>query len=792
MVTIKTYGLLLGIYSVLICAKCIGGTASVPVFHNETGSSIFKSSINVKDFGARGDGVTDDSAAIQRAEAAARAFADMRYYLPRQRREIVFPEGTYLLKNTIWFLREVSLRGLGKVVIKQETPDKDIIYCHAGFHGIFENLIFKGGRHQIRIWTDNKDSSVFTIRNCEFYNSSGAAIECRSFAKISQESPNNVDTFVQKAVKIGPYRLEVQDDVTTLIPVDMEPCIPFYNSTLLTVERSVFESCAISLDATCDNMVFRSNRIATPKNFSGPAIRVANKIHLYDLDILVRRDQSLKQCVLEVSGVNFGAAVTLCFRDSAIRTDTGEGICLISGDYSIKSYIGQSIILRNLQTESAGSPENALIYLRNNILPNLISIDSVTDSGKGTVQSIGFEHTPNGKIIENSCYRPFLKRFSPAEIISIVMGNNSKNILPPPSILQGVVHPLPETIMPPLEKPQPPIFNGEVFYAEDFGFDPIPGNDGTPALKRMFSEAAKHPDSIVVLPGCQINLKESIEIPDRTAVTAAGVAFLKINSNDKDIFFTRDFSKVKISNIVFEGGNHAVNAMTQIETDAILHVDNCYFINHGSYAVSSYAGQNRKSSNNKLKVLLSNGASNTPKLYEGNASLAFSDAQWLSTKNHQTPQNSVPPDSVAFLNYGNLELMDFIGVPMTFHRLPKYEDLPKDWKPGNYRWIDNYGKLHSFNSRYGGERGGHALIFHYGKALTYVEGGLAWFNNQRAYKVLSVADSPDADICCFNVVCSPYSEYPIENYWRDQSGTLKAGNRQNVQNVFPGASKKYH
>lgn len=135
--------------------------------------------INVKAYGAKGDGLTDDTAAIQAAQAAAQnranAIADIAgsntsFTAP----EIFFPEGIYLLSGPL----TPSLTMIGaRAILKMSDPTMDIL---SGFNAgplVVRGLTFRGGRNQIVINNgDVSDITVF-ISECEFVAWNGAAIK---------------------------------------------------------------------------------------------------------------------------------------------------------------------------------------------------------------------------------------------------------------------------------------------------------------------------------------------------------------------------------------------------------------------------------------------------------------------------------------------------------------------------------------------------------------------------------------------------------------------------------------
>ena len=74
--------------------------------------------VSVKDFGAKGDNSTDDTAAIQAAITAAK--------------HVVFPEGTYLINNKLDVTQaDTYIEGLGTVEIKQTTYPQHVFFVTA-------------------------------------------------------------------------------------------------------------------------------------------------------------------------------------------------------------------------------------------------------------------------------------------------------------------------------------------------------------------------------------------------------------------------------------------------------------------------------------------------------------------------------------------------------------------------------------------------------------------------------------------------------------------------------------
>ena len=134
--------------------------------------------INVKEYGAKGDGQADDTEAIQKALDAAgtpRASKQIGVYLGTCP-EVVFPAGRYKLSKPLKPGAYQKIRGDGgKVMLEQTDPEAAIIEG-MGYRNVFEGLAFIGGRNAIRLNTNNADTSMPKITDCQFYASTGPAI----------------------------------------------------------------------------------------------------------------------------------------------------------------------------------------------------------------------------------------------------------------------------------------------------------------------------------------------------------------------------------------------------------------------------------------------------------------------------------------------------------------------------------------------------------------------------------------------------------------------------------------
>ena len=138
-------------------------------------------SVNVRDYGTRGDGVTDDTAAIRAAvEAAQMTYsepaANMGLYI-QAGPVLVFPSGRYRITDAIDISGCIEVQGVGRPIITQVDTNRNILVNAYAWRQSIRNLTFEGGKTQIRLTNPNLDTGMLIIDHCRFYGASGWAIE---------------------------------------------------------------------------------------------------------------------------------------------------------------------------------------------------------------------------------------------------------------------------------------------------------------------------------------------------------------------------------------------------------------------------------------------------------------------------------------------------------------------------------------------------------------------------------------------------------------------------------------
>ena len=146
--------------------------------------------LSVKDFGAVGDGVADDTVAIQAAITAANAMltTGLSTVTYAAIKAVYFPQGTYKITDSLTLSGYEIIIG-DEAVINQATVSEDIFvsgdinistgaYVSGTAYLItIQGLTFLNGRRHIVLANNNLDSGQFKIESCQFFKSANYALD---------------------------------------------------------------------------------------------------------------------------------------------------------------------------------------------------------------------------------------------------------------------------------------------------------------------------------------------------------------------------------------------------------------------------------------------------------------------------------------------------------------------------------------------------------------------------------------------------------------------------------------
>jgi len=204
-------------------------TAMIPGYHN------------VKSFGARGDGVTDDTEAILKAIAAARTGSFSQpttktaYIISNT--TVFFPSGKYLLSQPL--PASVNYLGEGGAILYQPDPAKDIISETHAWRWSARGISFQGGKSHLHIGNPNLDTGKLVIEDCAFYESADAAILIRKGSNSSQVHINDCTFLACEQTLVNHCDMTVLSNSWISTSRTMKNKAAILNHGILIMENSV-------------------------------------------------------------------------------------------------------------------------------------------------------------------------------------------------------------------------------------------------------------------------------------------------------------------------------------------------------------------------------------------------------------------------------------------------------------------------------------------------------------------------------------------------------------------------
>ncbi len=645
---------------------------------------------DVREFGAAGDGVHDDTAAIQTALlAAASAPVSSEVYFAsgtyRVTRPLLVPNGPARTPQaTPQKLETVHLRG-DNAVIAQENPAHDIFYFDWTFRVLVEGLTLRGGNRQLKFWTGNTDTSRITVRDCRFEGASGAAID---------------DTLRQDTAKdnwlavLPPYDFRIHEDGHVEMTPAPEADYPYFyfTSTLMHIADCEFDDCARALAMTTDWAVMENCRIRTGTRQQMEAITSGGHLFLDHCRaeapeeplpgrIFLRKTADMNQDGVNLRNVDFSGSWEYILRNEC-EFSANQASFLVAG---------------RCRFPAAANPAGALfdwVKLPNQILltGNRYATDAPVNRFPGAPYPDDYLH----------CYTPDTYAYC---------GDAQMNLLPVMApwrdrelteeeiefLEAGEITPGPRKAL-----RQRIAASGNV---RDFGAVGDGAADDAPAFQAALDAAGAHAAmgvfAEVVVPSGNYLLGRSVRLPEAVAIRGEGTAYIRRPPEATDPAFTgHDVRLLLLQKLYFIGGAQDVHIRNAPELEAELVFDQLDVKFTTGYSLQVQCGDGGYEDRGRTRLTVSDSTFAVAKALKHNVRAAL-NCVWISSD----------PDAQregAIANHGDLYFNALVGVPL-LDRIYR-TGTTFDTRGNDHRWIDNYGNVALDRCRFGGEYGGMPAI----------------------------------------------------------------------------------
>lgn len=714
--------------------------------------------LNVRDFGAKGDGKTDDTAALQRVadelerihpKDAHCATYNFTAGAERPFPAIVFPKGVYVVTGPVVFEGSVMLLGEDGATVLN-TAGTDTFYCRRAYRLIAKGLTFVGGRDQLRQWTHNADRAYLHVTDCRFVKAAGTALVSDSFKwyRGTDKDKRNPSCESVDAVRGA-------NGLFTVTPRLETELTPYNNSTLIIVENCRFDDNQTALYAYSDGVSVRECVFSAPENASKPQIRAGSGgqlgVEMYFMGSVINY----------LKGVQPGTAAILYDGGRTyyenLRVKANGDLTFIRSRSHFNEYGSPSVInLLNVSLETGKAP---VVSLEGDTFPNRISARGLATPDAQPKRMMAFDREPTEESIEYGMKHAQTTRCIPAELCFLFAFTGvPKNVdctLPAPVERYRKAFPEGDWTRPlPLVRASK-LFRGlasEPRFAshETFGRECLHHEgDETREIENLLGKARQAGGGVVELPAMWLRTTHPLVLPPNVRVTCKGRAAIQSVDRNMPIFILPDGQEAVLENLLLVGGKNAVRAEG---SKGRLRLLSCML--SGQLEASIYAHANEPSS---LRIDVSGGqASYVPRLYEGNADCSIDRFWFQEAPDHPAGVDGKSYSSIVNEEGGRLVLREVLGVPCYFLQYGKdemYATAQYKNRMGDLRWVDNRGTLLSLNTRYGGEWGGLTPIYHFGNAKTWLEGGPCEIGccYLRAGRSAVVADSATADVTILDV-----------------------------------------
>ncbi len=719
---------------------------------------------NVRDYGAKGDGVSDDTEAIQAAVLAFEAAISptphrlMHWDEPGGVRfhahgEVVFPAGVYRITRPVVLGRYASLRGEGEAVIAMEGAEHELFYFDQNWLSWIEGLTFRGGGVQLRFWTNNQGPAQIAIHRCRFEQAASYALECQSYTK---EVPTGEDQELETFQPWPPYRVDRSEPRRPrLLPNDPSGLVEWFNSTVFSVTECTFSQVMAVGDLQCDTTVFADCSVDLHPEADGPAFHFPSGMsHLYRVKAKANPAAGREPYWVEGGGV---------FSAHEVETQSGErGLDFFRISKAAKpislSLGGVGVVIHKSRLQVAGSRHGAVCWIAKEAHPYYLSMTEVEETGGGdAVRAIAWEKEPES-VAALAAFLPVEPQVALEEWFRITLAGNSEHLseeLPvglkglreeaiPPSVREA-------TFVAPLPWRHDAIEAQAVakLDARDFGLVNDPEKDQSKAVQALFDAAAAKGHALVSFPGWRVRLERPVTLPPSVSVVGRGMAHF-VGRKGRDLFRVEGARTVSLRGLCFSGGREAISITTDGETPARVALTNLWLTDQSGPSVRCLASKRE----NDTHLLLHLGNYSAMQALVSNAARTQVDSVWLINDPRLDHRASI--ENLA----GEMRVQSVLTNPKLWqgnrHKRPEHL---ADWALSRQtRWIDVHGKLFALDNRFGGESGGMCNVYvREAGALVYIGGGSSRFLNGETQPAILYMEQPAKLAVLEAISCVPVS-----------------------------------
>ncbi|MBN8216285.1 MAG: hypothetical protein J0L75_06560 [Spirochaetes bacterium] len=686
--------------------------------------------LSVKDFGAKGDGKTDDTDAIQRCLLEAGSARYQGFYRGHVAApEVFFPMGEYRVSRTLLVPpcggREnggsfINLRGEG-AVIRQTNPACDLFYFRLAYRNLVEGLTFIGGNRQLKIWSKNRDKAHLTIRDCVFRGSAAAAIDDQ--LRVRLDPVRKVDW---GADIMEPYKIATNaEGLPILTPLDeTQWTIASYVSTLMHVGRCRFEACAQALSSWADWALMDDCVIETRPGMEGPVILVGGTLLLENVEGLAHDDPTKNAwwITLDPRRTRSYGNASLDLRKVTLRTDSASGWTVVRNEAKWNRDVKPSIFAEDCAFQGNAGKARALFDLVE--IPNQVALRGCRETSGRPCALAGLGREFPADYFSNADAQWFS--------FSLEEGNAGFRPSTPGVLAPFASPPLPPQIAARFDFGVQPATLRELrlattrsLFLGNFGPRGDGSADDTAAFRAALQEASKSDEQVeLVIPNGIYRLDEGIVLPPRVALRGSGYVGITVPKGRKGPVFTATEPKgVLLQNLHFVKCEQALLVRAAAGQSPKVLIDSCTFNEVSDFALRLELGNGNPGEPGAAQVRVSDCTFEYARALWHNFPSALVEHCWVTTDPDMGAAGVVE-------NRGRLHLKSLCGVPQTTRHDKSGGKDDTDTKSADLRWFNNAAQLLIDRCRFGSEDGGLPVVVNLAPAAVLLAEN-SWLNMRK-------------------------------------------------------------